>query len=187
MRAAVALAVPDGASSFVSACSSTISARPKTVEASSAKRIISTAPSAKLGAKKHGTPGRRAHDRRPPPRRSPSSRSRRARPPRGTARTFAQTASGRVKSTRDVAPRRPVDAPVDDRRGRPARAPGRAPTRPCRPSRTGRPSCRSASAGLKRATAARKRLSRGPMPAADSARGRTARWPARRCRLPSPP
>ncbi len=50
MRAAVAFAVPDGASSFVSAWSSTISARGMVFDASSAKRIISTAPSAKFGA-----------------------------------------------------------------------------------------------------------------------------------------
>ena len=50
MRSAVAFAVPDGASRFVSAWSSTISARGKTFAASSAKRIISTAPSAKFGA-----------------------------------------------------------------------------------------------------------------------------------------
>ena len=60
MRAAVARAVPDGASRFVSWCSSTISARGSTRDASSAKRIISTAPSAKLGAWKHGTPAARA-------------------------------------------------------------------------------------------------------------------------------
>ena len=50
MRAAVAFAVPDGASRFVSAWSSTISARGKCFAASSANRIISTAPSAKFGA-----------------------------------------------------------------------------------------------------------------------------------------
>ena len=48
--AAVAFAVPDGASSFVSAWSSTISARGSERAASSAKRIISTAPTAKFGA-----------------------------------------------------------------------------------------------------------------------------------------
>src|SRR5581483_6275043 len=50
MRSAVSLAVPDGASSFAAWCSSTISARSMTRDASSANRIISTAPSAKLGA-----------------------------------------------------------------------------------------------------------------------------------------
>ena len=50
IRAAVAFEVPDGASSFVSAWSSTISARGNTRAASSANRIISTAPSAKFGA-----------------------------------------------------------------------------------------------------------------------------------------
>ena len=54
MRAAVALAVPDGASSFVSACSSMISASGNERAASAAKRIIRTAPSAKFGATKHG-------------------------------------------------------------------------------------------------------------------------------------
>ena len=50
MRSAVAFAVPEGASSLVSACNSTISARGKIVAASSAKRIISAAPTAKFGA-----------------------------------------------------------------------------------------------------------------------------------------
>ena len=50
IRAEVAFAVPDGASSFVSAWSSTISARGSERAASSAKRIISTAPTAKFGA-----------------------------------------------------------------------------------------------------------------------------------------
>ena len=50
MRSAVSIAVPDGASTFWSWCSSTISAVSKYGAASSAKRIISTAPMAKLGA-----------------------------------------------------------------------------------------------------------------------------------------
>ena len=50
IRAAVAFAVPDGASSFVSAWSSTISARGNARAASSANRIIRTAPTAKFGA-----------------------------------------------------------------------------------------------------------------------------------------
>ncbi len=48
--AAVARAVPDGASSFEAWWYSTISTAPKCSPASRAKRIISTAPSAKLGA-----------------------------------------------------------------------------------------------------------------------------------------
>ena len=48
--AAVAIAVPEGASSFVAWWSSTISAAAKWRAASRAKRIISTAPSAKFGA-----------------------------------------------------------------------------------------------------------------------------------------
>ena len=59
-RSAVALAVPEGASSFVSAWSSTISASGRCRPASAAKRSISTAPSAKFGATKHGTPRARA-------------------------------------------------------------------------------------------------------------------------------
>ena len=47
---AVALAVPDGASTFASLCASTISARGRCLAASAAKRIISTAPRAKFGA-----------------------------------------------------------------------------------------------------------------------------------------
>ena len=50
MRSAVSIAVPDGASIFWSWWSSTISAVSKYGAASSAKRIISTAPMAKLGA-----------------------------------------------------------------------------------------------------------------------------------------
>src|SRR4051794_1127030 len=49
-RSAVALAVPDGVSTFVGGCSSTISACGKCADACSAKRIISTAPIAKFGA-----------------------------------------------------------------------------------------------------------------------------------------
>ena len=80
IRSVVARAVPDGASRFVSACSSsTISARGNDAEASSAKRIISTAPSAKFGAKKQDArlarhpvelgdvePGRAHHQRHAP-------------------------------------------------------------------------------------------------------------------------
>ena len=48
---AVRAAVPEGASSLPGWCSSTISARSMIFDASAAKRIISTAPIAKLGAK----------------------------------------------------------------------------------------------------------------------------------------
>src|SRR5690349_7432317 len=50
MRSAVRAAVPDGASGLAGWCSSMISARCMCREASAAKRIISTAPIAKLGA-----------------------------------------------------------------------------------------------------------------------------------------
>ena len=50
IRCAVSIAVPDGASIFWSWCSSMISALSKYGAASSAKRIISTAPIAKFGA-----------------------------------------------------------------------------------------------------------------------------------------
>ena len=50
MRSAVSMAVPDGASIFWSWWSSMISAVSKNGAAISAKRIISTAPMAKLGA-----------------------------------------------------------------------------------------------------------------------------------------
>ena len=50
IASAVALAVPDGASTFVSWCSSTISARGMCFAASAANRIIRTAPIAKFGA-----------------------------------------------------------------------------------------------------------------------------------------
>src|SRR4051794_16548744 len=52
MSSAVRLAVPEGASSLPSWWSSTISARARWREASAAKRIMRTAPMAKLGAKK---------------------------------------------------------------------------------------------------------------------------------------
>ena len=60
MRAAVMSAVPEGASFFVSACSSMISAACMYGRASSAKRIISTAPMAKFGAWKMAIPAARA-------------------------------------------------------------------------------------------------------------------------------
>jgi hypothetical protein len=60
IRAAVAFDVPDGASRFSSEWSSTIAARGNTLAASSANCIISTAPLAKFGAWKHGTPAFRA-------------------------------------------------------------------------------------------------------------------------------
>ena len=50
MRCTVIMAVPDGASALVSWCSSITSAVSKNGAASSAKRIISTAPMAKFGA-----------------------------------------------------------------------------------------------------------------------------------------
>ena len=50
IRSAVSMAVPDGASTFWSWWSSITSALSKYGAASSAKRIISTAPMAKLGA-----------------------------------------------------------------------------------------------------------------------------------------
>ena len=50
IRCAVSMAVPDGASTLASWCSSMISAVSKYGAASSAKRIISTAPMAKFGA-----------------------------------------------------------------------------------------------------------------------------------------
>ena len=50
MRSTVCMAVPEGASTFWSWCSSMTSAVSKNGAAISAKRIISTAPMAKLGA-----------------------------------------------------------------------------------------------------------------------------------------
>ena len=59
--AAVAFAVPDGASSFVAWWSSTISAAVEVAPTPPrANRIISTAPIAKFGAKKTATPAARA-------------------------------------------------------------------------------------------------------------------------------
>ena len=90
--------MPDGASRFVSACSSTISACGRYRAASRAKRIISTAPTAKFGAWKTATPASRAGA-------SAASTSQPVVPttdgtPRSiAARTFGNAASGAVKST----------------------------------------------------------------------------------------
>src|SRR5581483_5418665 len=98
IAAAVAFAVPDGASSFVSWWSSTISARSRCRDASAAKRIISTAPIAKFGATKTGSPAARAGPSTaagsqpvvPTTQGSPASSAR---------STFGTAAAGAVKST----------------------------------------------------------------------------------------
>jgi len=96
-RLHMAFAVPDGASFLASLWSSMISARGMCRAASSAKRIISTAPSAKFGAWKHASPRSRAS----------ASTLLWSKPdvpithgtPRASAApTFASTASGVVKS-----------------------------------------------------------------------------------------
>ena len=58
------MAVPDGASTLASWCSSMISAESKYGAASSAKRIMSTAPMAKLGATKQLAPPPSGNSRR---------------------------------------------------------------------------------------------------------------------------
>ena len=68
-------------------------------EASAAKRIISTAPIAKFGAKKTGSPPPARASRRPRPCPSRSCRRRTGRPASSARRTFGTTASGVVKST----------------------------------------------------------------------------------------
>src|SRR4051794_22643435 len=98
IAAAVALAVPDGASSFVAWCSSTISAACRCRDASAANRIISTAPIAKFGATKTGNSAARAtwstsavsHPLVPTTQGTPAVSAR---------RTFGTTAPGAVKST----------------------------------------------------------------------------------------
>ena len=100
---AVRAAVPLGASSLRSWCSSMISALAMWRAASAAKRIISTAPIAKLGATSTlapaAVPSARARLRAAAPGRSRSCRSRRARPRCTHASAFASAVSGCVKST----------------------------------------------------------------------------------------
>ena len=170
IRAAVALAVPDGASSFVSAWSSTISACGNDRAASSANRIIRTAPSAKFGATKHGTPalaGGVASASTSNPVVPTTSGTRAA----SAAAAFPRTAAGRGEVDGDVASVRAGGRRRRRPRGRRARARARARTRPCRSPRRGDPHDRSASAGFTRAIAARNRRSRGPIPAAERRSG----------------
>ena len=102
MRCAVAIAVPDGASTFWSWCSSMISAVSKYGAASSANRIISTAPIAKFG--RDDRIGRRAVEQgreiaRARLRRIPSCRPPRERRAAAHQCRFSRAASSTVKST----------------------------------------------------------------------------------------
>ena len=88
------------------------------------------------------------------------------------ASRVAETASGRVKSTATSQPAGPAARPSTTSWPALLEAPGRAPapTLP-RDAEEADPHVRSASAGLTRATAARNCVSRGPIPAAESAPG----------------
>ena len=96
-RAAVAFAVPDGASSFVAWCSSTISARVEDADGL-ARRSASSAPRRSRSSARRRPAGRRAPRR---PRRCPSRSCRRrtARRPRARAGRSRRRRRARVKST----------------------------------------------------------------------------------------
>ena len=103
------MAVPEGASSFPSWCSSTISAPPKYGAAISANRIMSTAPMAKLAA----TTQLGAPEAGPANRRSRSSKSEGVNPVVPTTAwipasaqkaSVSRAASRRVKSTATSVP-----------------------------------------------------------------------------------
>ena len=191
IAAAVAFAVPDGASSFVSWWSSTISARGRCRAASAAKRIISTAPIAKFGARKTGNAALRASA-------LAHARSRSAQPvvptTHGTpalersARRSPTTASGRVKSTAASAPR------ASSRRSRrqhlvPGRLERRAEHRADLPPAAEQDDLHAAAAspGWTRSTRLEEALLARPDPRRrDPRRARAARRPARRPRPARP-
>ena len=201
IAAAVAFAVPEGASTFVSWWSSTISARGRCAAASAAKRIISTAPRAKFGAWNTGRPAARA--------RSPTSlRSAPLVPtthgtPAATARV--DVCDHRVRAG-EVDHRVGAAEPVDERVAgrlerraeyradlaaravqndahsdfRPRRPAPDGPARP--PRRTGRRSAR-----CRRPTAGRARAERRPArPARTARRHRSRRSPGRARAAPCP-
>ena len=134
MRSAVSMAVPDGASTFWSWWSSMISAVSNQGAASSAKRIMSTAPMAKLGATMQlllvnvlGQPVEVVVGE------AGGARPRRGRRCRRTSARFSRAASTWVKSTATSAPAcgegvgvgrhlqaAPIGAPVTSRRSSPA-------------------------------------------------------------------
>jgi hypothetical protein len=101
----VRLAVPDGASSFAGWWYSMISAAAMCLDASAAKRIISTAPIAKFGATKALASDPSAASRS-------ASRSKpvvpitTCRPAASTVRALSSAVSGRVKSTTTSQPPR---------------------------------------------------------------------------------
>ena len=152
MRCTVIMAVPDGASTLASWCSSITSAVSKNGAASSAKRIISTAPMAKFGATRQLlaenalAPGRRGRRRVKPvvpitawtpwagaPARR--SRERRRATVKSTATSAPASASASASGRDRRRPRRPRRRGPDRRRPR-ARARGRrrrrrTPSPPC--------------------------------------------------------
>src|SRR3954449_13162030 len=126
MSSAVRAAVPLGASTLRSWCSSMISARRMYCDACAAKRIISTAPIAKFGATKT----------LPPPLSPASSAGSQpvvpttaCTPPRTHARAFAEAVSGTVKSTTtSQSPRISVSSTPSAGSARPASAMSSAPS-----------------------------------------------------------
>ena len=156
--------------------------------ASAAKRIISTAPIAKLGATNTFAPPTRPRARR---RRSRSCRSRRARPPRRQASALPSAVSGCVKSTTTsqsarIAPSATPSAgsarPRQLQSGAPATARhSRLPHSPGGARRRRRGSCASASCRRcqRRDRGAEERPRPGRSRRRRAARGRTARPRAR--------
>ena len=159
-----------------------ISARSMCRDASAAKRIISTAPIAKLGATNAFALARRGLAR--------SAVEVEARVPITTctpaasaARALSSAVSGRVKSTTTSAavehvgdratPRAGSARPVSSRSSAASTAAHTVcPMRPAAPATAPRGSCRDGSAaGQTGSTAARNASSSGPMPAADSRSG----------------
>ena len=106
IRPAVRSAVPEGASSLPSWCSSMISARAMWRDASAAKRIISTAPTAKLGAitALAGPASASARSSSTCSAVRPVVPMTACTPAASAARALAKTASGRVKSTSTSGP-----------------------------------------------------------------------------------
>ena len=102
------------------------------------RRSASSAPRrGRSSARRRPAARARGRARRRAPGRSPSSRSRTGTPASRHARTLSSTASGPREVDGGVRARRPTRRA----RARPPRAPGRAPSRPCRSCRAGRPSC----------------------------------------------
>ena len=168
---------PDGASSFVSAWSSMISACGNERAASAAKRIISTAPSAKFGARKHGIRCSRASASSSASAASPSPvvPITHGTPADSAVVALPSTADGAVKSTAASKPAGVDELAYLD--------PGDLVPRGAEGSHQNGAdlaltaeeqdlhAARATASGLIRSTAARNRFSLGPIPAAESSSG----------------